>query len=140
MELFRDAGPAGRSRVLYVAPGERFDLGWGPEPSLRVHREAREEPTESGMLSRWVETPHRVTVRVGHLGLADRSYDVELVERVPVSELEAVRVEVDGDVTSEGARPDADGFVRWQHRMRPRDRWQVELRWTLAKKKDVVGV
>ncbi len=140
VELFRDAGPAGRSRVLYVAPGERFDLGWGPEPSLRVHREAREEPTESGMLSRWVETPHRVTVRVGHLGLADRSYDVELVERVPVSELEAVRVEVDGDVTSEGARPDADGFVRWQHRMRPRDRWQVELRWTLAKKKDVVGV
>ena len=140
VELFRDAGPAGRSRVLYVAPGERFDLGWGPVPSLRVHREVEREPEQSSMLSRWIETDHHVTLRIGHLGLADRAYDVALVERVPVSELESVRIEVDGDHTTERAVPDADGFVRWQRRLRVGDQWKVELRWTLAKKKDVVGI
>ena len=140
VELHRNAGVAGRSRVLYVAPGERFDLGWGPEPSLRVHREVVEAPPERGMLSRWTEVPHVVTVRIGHLGLAPETYDVELLERVPVSEVDAVRVEVDRERTSEGARPDSDGFVRWQERLVPGARWKVELRWTLAKRRDVVGV
>lgn len=140
VELFRDSGPAGRTRVLYVSPGERFELGWGPEAALRVHRELSEEAPESGMLSRWIATTKEVTVRVGHLGLDDAVYDVELVERVPVSEVDAVKVEVDGERTTEGKCPDDDGFVRWQDRLRPGGKWKVTLRWTLSKKKDVVGV
>jgi len=140
VELFRDSGPAGRTRVLYVSPGERFELGWGPEPVLRVHREVSEEPPESGMLSRWIATTKVVTVRLGHLGLDERGYDVELIERVPVSEVDAVKIEVDGNETTEGKAPDEDGFVRWQERLRPGGRWKVTLRWTLSKKKDVVGV
>lgn len=140
VELFRDSGPAGRTRVLYVSPGERFELGWGPEPALRVHREVSEEPPESGMLSRWVATTKEVTIRLGHLGLDERGYDVELVERVPVSEVDAVKIEVDTAKTTEGAAPDDDGFVRWRERLRPGDKWKVTLRWTLSKKKDVVGV
>ncbi len=140
VELFRDSGPAGRTRVLYVAPGERFELGWGPEAALRVHREVSEKPPESGMLSRWIATTREITIRLGHLGLDERGYDVELVERVPVSEVDAVRVEVDAEKTTEGKVADADGFVRWQERLRPGGRWKVTLRWTLSKKKDVVGV
>lgn len=140
VELFRDSGPAGRTRVLYVSPGERFDLGWGPEAALRVHREVSEEPPEKGMLSRWIATTKEVTVRVGHLGLDSAGYDIELVERVPVSEVDAVKIEVDGDRTSEGKKPDADGFVRWNERLKPGGKWKVTLRWTLSKKKDVVGI
>jgi uncharacterized protein (TIGR02231 family) len=140
VELFRDSGPAGRTRVLYVSPGERFELGWGPEAALRVHREVSEEPPEKGMLSRWIATTKEVTVRVGHLGLDGVSYDVELIERVPVSEVDAVKVEVDGERTSEGKTPDSDGFLRWRERMKPGGKWKVTLRWTLSKKKDVVGI
>ncbi len=140
VELFRDSGPAGRTRVLYVSPGERFELGWGPEAALRVHREVSEEAPESGMLSRWIATTKEVTVRVGHLGLDSAGYDIELIERVPVSEVDAVKVEVDAERTSEGKRPDEDGFLRWRERLKPGGRWKVTLRWTLSKKKDVVGV
>lgn len=40
VDLIRAGGVQGRSEIGYVAPGEAFDLVWGPDRDLRVRREA----------------------------------------------------------------------------------------------------
>lgn len=85
VDLVRDGGLTGRTTLLYVAPGERFVLGWGADPALRVHRTHHEKHDEAGVLSSWSQTRHRVAIRLSNLGAAART--VIVTERIPVSEL-----------------------------------------------------
>src|SRR5687768_1993914 len=38
VDLIARGGLTGRTSIKFVAPGERFELGWGPDPALRLHR------------------------------------------------------------------------------------------------------
>ncbi|HJK92112.1 MAG TPA: DUF4139 domain-containing protein, partial [Polyangiaceae bacterium LLY-WYZ-15_(1-7)] len=138
VELVRDGGPAGRTKVLFVAPRERFELGWGPEPSVRVKRHAEAAKEESKLLSSWLTREHTVELKLSNLAAAPR--EVEVVERVPVSELKEVKVEVDAEATTDGARPDRDGFVRWTVELPPRGRRTLTLVYTVSRKSDVRGL
>ncbi len=83
-------------------------------------------------------TPHRVTLRIGNLGDAIR--ELEITERVPVSEVEAVEIEVDRDTTTSGATPDRDGFISWNQTLAPRGKTTLRLDYTVSKKRDVSGI
>jgi hypothetical protein len=132
VDLVRDSGFVGRTKILFVAPGERFELGWGPDPALRVHRSERTEEREARMLSSWSATDHVVDLKLSNIGPEPRR--VEVLERVPVSEVEKVKVEVDGETA------DADGFVRWDVELPAYGTSALDLRWTLKKHSDVSGV
>ncbi len=135
VDLVRDGGFAGRTTVLFVAPGARFDLSWGPEPEVRVRREAREVVHERGMLSAWEGREQRVSLRLSNLGPAEQRFTLR--ERVPVSEVEKVQVVPDAKETTRAAAPDADGFVRWNVKLPPFGTEKIELRYTLKIHKDV---
>ncbi|MCI0342161.1 MAG: mucoidy inhibitor MuiA family protein [Planctomycetales bacterium] len=136
VDLVRDGGYAGRTTVLFAAPGSRFDLSWGPDPEVRVRREAREVVHERGMLSAWEGREQRVSLRLSNLSPAEKRF--ALRERVPVSEVEKVQVVPDPKETTRGATPDADGFVRWDARIPPFGTEKLELRYTIKVHKDVV--
>ena len=136
VDLVRGGGLVGRTSVLFVAPGERFELGWGPEPALRVERELEALPVDRRTLSSWTRRPRRVRVRLSNLGAAPRT--IEVTERVAVSEVEKVQVELDH--ASRNATADADGFVTWQVPLRGFGNEQLELKWTLVVHDDVVGL
>lgn len=138
VELVAEGGRVGRSTVLYVAPAERFELGLGPDPALRIHREAERVDHKPGTLSRWASTDHRVRLRLSNLGGADRTF--ELVERIPVSEVEEVRVKLDAKKSSKGTTPDADGHVRWSITLPPGGTAERVLAWRVEKKRDVAGL
>ena len=138
VELVADGGRVGRSTLLYVAPGERLEVGLGPDPALRVHRSAERVDHPPGTLSRWASTDHRVTVKLSNLGGSPRR--LELVERLPVSEVEQVRVELDGKESSPGAAPDGDGLVRWTVDLEPGGTAERVLAWRVEKKKEVAGL
>ncbi len=135
VDLVRAGGFVGRTTILYVAPGERFELGWGPDPSLRVHREAEEAEEESKLLSSWYRSERKVVDKLSNLG--PEAKRIELVERVPVSEIDKVKVEVDETRTGRGA--DADGFIRWTVELAPFGRERVELRYVVSRHSDVSG-
>jgi uncharacterized protein (TIGR02231 family) len=63
VDLIRKSGLVGRSKILYVASGERFDLGWGPEADLRVHREVESSSEGSRVLSSWSVQTHLTRLR-----------------------------------------------------------------------------
>lgn len=138
VDLIRDAGLAGRTSVLYIAPGERFELGWGPDPALRVHRRDERLEDETRMLSSWTTQRHKVTVRLSNIGDAPRTVHVK--ERVPVSEIDKVQVAVHADDTTSHARPDADGFLAWTVTLAPFGHGSVTLRYDVKKHDDVRGL
>jgi hypothetical protein len=47
---------------------------------------------------------------------------------------------VDTKETTEGKKPDADGFVRWNVLLEPRGRAKIELRYVVKRHKEVSGV
>lgn len=138
VDLIRDAGLVGRTSILYIAPGERFELGWGPDPSLRVHRRDERLEDESRMLSAWTTQRYKVTVRLSNIGDAPRTVHVK--ERVPVSELEQVQVTVHAKETTDRAQPDDNGFVDWTVRLAPFGHGSVMLRYDIKKHGETRGL
>ena len=152
VDLVRDGGYTGRTSLLYLAPGERFELGWGADPALRLHRSARQK-RDSGMLSSWTEVRHRIAIRLSNLGGEART--VTVTERIPVSEL-ADKVEValrpveawrleddDGALRDRTPRSTArtvgdHGLVSWQVELPPRQRRAIAHEY-VVKVHDSVG-
>jgi len=132
VDLVRGGGFVGRTSVLFIAPGERFALGWGPDSALRAIRTVEQSAEEKAALSSWTSVTSTVKIRLSNLGAAART--IKVSERVPVSEVEKVKIEV------ERQRPDADGMIRWDVALAGFGRHSLELRWTLRKHGDVSGL
>jgi uncharacterized protein (TIGR02231 family) len=138
VDLIRGGGFAGRTSLLYVAPGERFALGWGPEPDLRLQRDTEIHRDKQKMMSSWETRQHRATVRISNIGPEART--VKVTERIPVSEIDKVVVVPDEKETTDGARPDKNGFVEWTVRLPAHQHEALTLKYTLKKHQDVEGI
>lgn len=138
VDLLADSGPVGRTSLLFVAPGERFALGYGPDPELRVQRRVEQVEAKPGALNRWLRTEHHVALYLSNLGAATK--EAEIVERIPVSEVEAVQISYERGPRSPEAAPDADGMLRWIEDLPPNGTRCVEIHHAIEKKRDVVGL
>ncbi|MCA9635524.1 MAG: DUF4139 domain-containing protein [Myxococcales bacterium] len=138
VDLIRGGGFVGRTSVLFIAPGERFALGLGPDGALRVLRSVDQAREESRMLSSWTGVEHTITLRLSNLG--DEARAIKVSERVPVSEIDKVKIEVDARKTTGGKAPDEQGIVSWDVRLGAYERQTIELRYTLRKHGDVSGI
>lgn len=137
VDLIRGGGLAGRASIAYVAPGAAFELGWGADAAVRVRRSARDVDEKGAALSAWTPHPKLVELVISNLG--GEAKRLVVAERVPVSEVEQVRVEVD-PATSPAVKPDADGICRWTVDLPPNGRSGIRLAWRLLTKGSVVGV
>lgn len=138
VDLVKGSGIVGRTRLLFVAPGERFELGWGPDPALRVHREVEQLDVQESTLTGWHSRRHHVRLYLSNLGPASRT--IEVVERIPVSELDKVEIQPHPADTTGQQKPDRDGFVRWVVKLGPRARETVRLSFTVKNHPDVIGM
>ena len=137
VDLVRHGGVAGRARVGFTAPGEKVALGWGPEPTIRVFREVEPLKGETSLLGSWHTQTHDVRVRVANLGA--RPVTVVVKERVPVSEIDKVKIEVVAKKTTDGAQPDESGILTWKVSLSPHTHKIVALRVVTRRHADVVG-
>jgi len=138
IDLVRDSGLVGRTQVLYVAPGEKFELGWGPESALRVQRTIEPLKDEETLLGNWTTSAHDVKVRLSNLG--EEARIVRVRERVPVSEIEKVQIHTNRDHTTDKKAPDEHGLLEWEVRLAPLGHATVQLRCAIKKHSDVVGL
>ncbi len=138
VDLIQGGGLVGRTSILYIAPGERFELGLGPDSALRAIREVERAKEERGMLSSWTSVVHTVSLRLSNLG--DEVRRIKVLERVPVSEIEKVKIDFSRKKTSEGKSPDDQGIVSWQVELGPFERRRLQLCYTLRKHDDVRGL
>jgi uncharacterized protein (TIGR02231 family) len=138
VDLIRHSGFVGRTSVLFIAAGERFELGWGPEADLRIHRVTEVTEEKSRLLSSWIERSHEVELRLSNLG--ERTHTISVSERIPISEIDKVRIEIDVDETTGGILADKNGLVTWQLTLQPCGHERIALRYVLKKHEDVVGI
>ncbi|MDC0717174.1 mucoidy inhibitor MuiA family protein [Nannocystis bainbridge] len=138
VDLIKNGGFVGRTSVLFIAPGENFAIGWGPDGAVRVQRSVTQAREERGMLSGWASQIHKIEVKLSNLGPQART--VQVSERVPVSEIEKVKIEVDATATSDRARPDNNGLVRWKVELPGYGRASLNLGYIVRKHGDVVGI
>jgi uncharacterized protein (TIGR02231 family) len=138
VDLVRGGGFVGRTSVLFIAPGENFAIGWGPDGATRVRRTVSLAKEDKPMMSSWTSQVHTVTVQLSNLGAQERSIHVS--ERVAVSEIEKLSIQVDAAHTTDRVKPDSNGFVRWKVELAGYGRKTVELRFIVRKHNDVVGI
>jgi uncharacterized protein (TIGR02231 family) len=137
VDLIRDSGLTGRTSILFIAAGERFELGWGPDPDLRLHRDVERHHEASGTLSSWNETRHEIEIRLSNLGPRPRT--VRVTERIPVSEIDKVKIALEPDLGRPRAVDD-DGRIDWKVSLEPFGHTAIELTYIVKKHDSVVGI
>lgn len=135
VELVRDSGVTGWTEVLFVAPGEPFELGFGPDDDVRVRRQAREIATKVDPVDRWRRKLHQVSLYVSNLGDDPRSLQIQ--ERVPVSEIAHVKIDIVPERTTGQITQDHNGFCRFDVVLGPHEQRRIDLGWQLATAPDV---
>ena len=154
VDLVMASGYVGRAEVGFVAAGEKFHLGFGPESELRVHRSETRERDDAGLLGGWNVQTVRVGVRLSNLGAQKR--EVVVTERIPISEVEQVTVEMSApdaylmrredhpggeEVTQVTARAlDERGLVSWSVELPPLGRRAVTLEYRVRSQRGVAGM
>ena len=152
VDLIMASGYVGRAEVGFVAPGEKFYLGFGPDAEIRVHRTETRERDEAGLLGGWNVQTVRVAVRLSNLGSEPREIDV--TERIPISEVEQVEVQIGSpdayllaaddpgceEITQVTARAlDERGLVTWGVELPPNGRRAVALQYKVKSQRGVSG-
>jgi uncharacterized protein (TIGR02231 family) len=129
VELIRRSGTVGWSKVLFVAPGERFELGFGPDHGFRTTRKVgfSEKVDE---IDHWQHKITGVQLFLSNLGGSERTLEVK--ERIPVSEIEHVRVAVLEEQTAPMPEVDDDGLCTWRVTVPARGHHRVHLTYRVS--------
>ncbi|HSD90445.1 MAG TPA: DUF4139 domain-containing protein [Kofleriaceae bacterium] len=154
VDLIMASGYVGRADVGFVAPGEKFYVGFGPEADIRIHRTETRERDDAGLLGGWNVQTVRVAVRLSNLGAQKR--EITVTERIPISEVEQVDIQVGApdayllgdddqpggeEITQVTARAlDERGLVSWSVELPPLGRRALTLEYKIKSQRGVAGV
>ncbi len=138
VELIRENGVVGWTRVMFVAPRERFELSFGHDDAIRVYRTTRGK-SETDEVDRW--THHDTAVAVFLSNLEGEAKQIEVVERIPVAEIEHVKVKIIAEKCQPPApAPDKDGFCRYRVELPANGQQTLQLRFRLSTAPGVEGL
>jgi uncharacterized protein (TIGR02231 family) len=124
LRVARGAGLVGRAKVDFVGGGEPFELGFGPDDGMRVRRRVDENRDTTTFTGKQVIER---TVKVFLSNLSDENKRVEVIERVPVSEIEDVEVSRPTGWTFDAK----DGFARREVELAPHATATLDLSYTI---------
>lgn len=114
VRVLRGGELCGHGRLMFVARGEPFELGFGVDDGLRLRRAVEEARDQTAVLGTQKVTR---TVRVYVSNLAGAARRLLVTERVPVSEIEEVRVTLLS--AGGGHKDEKDGFLRFDVEVAP---------------------
>ncbi|QIZ71302.1 mucoidy inhibitor MuiA family protein [Oxynema aestuarii AP17] len=124
VDLVRSTEFVGKTAIGFIAPGERFELGWGPDANIRLQRKQRHN-THQEHLTKWNISLLKTELFISNIGAEART--IKITERVPVSELEEIKVEVMENGTTDNVKPDENGFCHWTFQLEPYSQGKVQL-------------
>lgn len=127
----------GRTTVSFIAPQEKFALGWGTDANMRVQR-TQSQQRDRDHLTQWHTITNTVSIFLSNIG--DEARKIAMTERIPVSELEQVKIEVVPDETSQRIQPDLNGFCNWNLQIPAYSQAKVILTYRIEAAPDVEGL
>lgn len=138
VELIRRSGSVGWTTCLFVAPGEPFELSFGPQEELRVQRYLRVVSDKVDEVDKWRRKRTEARHFISNLG--DEPKQLIIKERVPVSEIEHVRIKLIDNRVSPATKADDNGICEWKIELDPYAKTEVLLTWELALAPDVANM
>jgi len=137
VDLVRSTEFVGKTSVMFIAPGEKFALGWGPDGAMRIQR-TEEEKREQDRLTKWNRMTISRKLFLSNIGAEER--EIKITERVPVSELEQVKVKAIAEKTTDEVQPDDRGFCTWNCTLEPYSQSQISLIFQVEAAPEVRGI
>jgi uncharacterized protein (TIGR02231 family) len=117
--LFRDGTFVGTGDVPLLPPGEEYKLGFGIDDQVKIkHAVLEEKRGESGLIS----TSHvdSRSFRVSVKNLHERPINVTILDRIPVSQNDEIKVEYTGRATPTAQNvDDRRGVVAFESKLDP---------------------
>ncbi|MDO5613310.1 MAG: DUF4139 domain-containing protein [Paracoccus sp. (in: a-proteobacteria)] len=125
--LFADGTLTGQTDLDLLAAGDRLHLGFGPIDGLVAERRLPDRSEGSGGLIRRSNTETETALlRVENL--TDSAWPLRLVDRVPVSEQETLRVSWSADPAPDETDPEGKrGVLIWRFDIAPGETRQVTV-------------
>ena len=137
VELLRSSGFVGTTSTLFVAPGERFKLGFGSDDDVRVQRSLDSEE-QIDDIDKWKRRTVRVSIFLSNLSAEEKQ--LEICERIPVSEIEHVKVTLVADKTSGAPELNEHGILTWKMALPGSGRVRLNLVYVVASAPGVQGL
>lgn len=132
--LFRDGAFIGTASLPMLRPGEETDLGFGVDDQVVVkHDVVKDETGESGVISRDNTRVRQTVTEVQNLHRTP--VKVVLLQRVPVSQNEQIKLALDRTFTTAGFEENLNnvaGQMRWVQTVAPQQKSAFNLGWTLS--------
>ena len=127
VSLFRDATFVGTGRLPLLAPGEEHELGFGIDDAVRVrHAIAEEKRGETGIItsSKTDVRNYRIAVK----NLHERAIPVTVLDQIPVSQNQDIKVELLGKTApTKRDLDDKRGVLAWELKLEPDEEKVVEF-------------
>lgn len=137
--LVRNGGYIGQTSILYIAPNEKFEISWGPDPELRVDRQTQHKKDKSNIISSWERTQYQIELRISNL--SSKPKEILMQERIPVSELEKVQIQFEEEKDLNFAKYDKkNGILTWKVKLEGFQHQEVTFQYHIRKHKDIVGI
>jgi len=127
VQLYIEGAFVGATETEFVAAGEGFPMFLGVADQIKLSRtldQKRSSLSWSGKRRR-MQVNYLITVE----NLGDREANVQLGDRVPVSETDDVRV-TNVKLTS-NAKPDSKGLVKWDVKLAPKQSQEFRVEYLL---------
>jgi hypothetical protein len=104
---------------------------------MRVQR-TQTQKRKQDHLTKWNTVTTTTTLFLSNIGEEPRA--IATTERVPVSELEQVKVEVISNQTTDGIQADENGFCTWNFILEPYSQLQASLVYQVSAAPEVQGI
>lgn len=125
--LFRDGTFTGNGALPLLSPGEEHDLGFGTDDGVRIRYSVLEDKRgETGLISssRTEQRNYRVSIK----NLHERAMAVTVIDQVPVSQNQEIRIEPVGKaVPSRRDLEDKRGVVAFDQKLEPDEERVLEF-------------
>lgn len=124
--LFHDGAFLGNTDLDFVAEGEQFSIFLGVADQVKLSRTLDRKKSH-------IERGKRTTMKVAWVvtveNLSDHPVDVDLTERIPISEnkdIEVDDIEISGD-----KEPDSKGLLNWRLKLKPKEKRIIKVEYKL---------
>ncbi len=127
VSLFRDGTFVGTGRLPLLPPGEEHELGFGADDAVRVkHALVEEKRGETGIISS-SKTDVR-SWRISIKNLHERQIPVTVLDQIPVSQNQDIKVELTGKTPpSKRDVDDKRGVLAWDMKLEPDEEKVIEF-------------
>lgn len=130
--LYRDGMLTGQTDLASLAPGDKAKLGFGAIPGLKLTRDMPEKMTgDRGVFTSSTEQQEKAVLKIENL--TDEVWKVRLLDQVPYSEQEELKVGYEADPAPTEENPEGQrGLLAWDFDLGAKEIREIKLDTTLS--------